>query len=76
MISPISELRLDQLGRLVLDDEQLSLIEGHIEYASAGGASNDKCTNDLGCANTTNGTCSNRDCGGSSNGHCVIGPIE
>jgi hypothetical protein len=72
----IEEMHLDQLGRLVLSDEQLQVIDGHVGIVTAGGeAKNTSCTNDGGCSGTTNGYCNNSMCDGSMNGHCLREPL-
>ena len=75
MGSMIDELELDALGRIVLSDEHLALIESHAAFITVAGGSNSSCSNSV-CMGSTNGTCSNSLCEGSRNNKCYDSPIE
>jgi hypothetical protein len=67
-------LMLDELGRVILADEDLDRVEsfgnlsaGGINTACTGSTNNGTCTNSV-CSNSSNGACTNQlVCGGSSN---------
>ena len=75
-MNPVIEgLRLDPLGRIVLSDEHLELIESHVGFVTLAGGSNPTCTNNV-CPGSTNDTCSNSLCENSRNNKCYASPIE
>jgi len=59
----LEKLALDELGRVVLSDEQLAQIEGCESTVSAGA--------NLSCGGSTNGSCTNGSCGSTTNGSCT-----
>lgn len=76
-------LGVDDLGRAVLPDDLLELVDRSEHVLSAGGSTNGPCggsTNSScsngSCTSTSNGSCSNVACGGSTNRFCYDSPIE
>jgi hypothetical protein len=66
------DIKLDALGRVVLDDLQLDDLSKISDLTMAGGLPNTSCTNPVSCGGTSNGSCSNQlSCEYSSNGRCV-----
>ena len=72
----IDGLKLDPLGRIVLSDEHLELIESQTGFFTTAGGTNANCNNSN-CNGSSNGTCSNAPfCEGSRNNKCYDSPIE
>lgn len=78
----IGTLGLDELGRVILSDDLLDMIEGCDDIQSAGangpcvGTTNGACTNSM-CSNSANGSCTNTvSCSFAHNVHCYDDPIE
>jgi hypothetical protein len=74
----ISDLKLDDLGRVVLDDEILMAIDSmSVSLAGGDGQTNaGVCSNSATCAQTTNGQCTNANnqCSGAVNrANCIPG---
>jgi Tfp pilus assembly protein PilX len=78
MTSTITDLSLDELGRVILSDEALEEIELNPLQVSSGGR-NDACsgtTNPTTCSNgycagTTNSGCMNDICAATTNRNCI-----
>jgi len=60
----VSDLKIDNMGRVILTDAILRLIEEHEQILSAGGTN-------WRCNGTANGGCSNTQCDGSVNASCT-----
>lgn len=72
----IDGLKLDPLGRVVLSDEYLGLIENQTGILTTAGGTNPNCNNSN-CNGSVNGTCSNAPfCENSRNNKCYDSPIE
>lgn len=71
----IDGLELDSLGRIVLSDEHLGLIESHTGFFTTAGGTNGNCNNSN-CNGTSNNVCNNAPfCEGSHNRYCYDSPI-
>jgi hypothetical protein len=75
----VATLAIDELGRMVLSDDLLAVIEASPHIVSAGANSgcvpNSGCTNGS-CGGSSNQICTNTVCNGASNTHyCNDGPI-
>lgn len=74
----LSDIRLDESGKVVMSDELLDMVCEHDGMVSAGSNGGDcesgrniSCTNSSSCNESSNGWCTNSDqCGGTSNGAC------
>jgi hypothetical protein len=60
----LNTLQIDNLGRIILTDDIINLIEDHDQLISSGGTN-------WRCNGTANGSCSNALCSESLNGSCT-----
>ncbi len=68
-------IRLDENGRVILDDAQIEALGGDLHSLAGGDGApnyNNGCANGQNCAGSANVHCANAtgQCGGSSNDHC------